>query len=114
MTPTPTPVIYPCKGSVEAAITDVEGVPYAFHWYHSPGCLVTPLFPTCDGWTCSIRMEYPVECLTYMGRYTHEAAPGYLYVDIQQFQLDTTCPKDFIFGDGFEDGTTDNWSKTIN
>jgi len=91
----------------------VTGVPYAFDWYHSIGCGMTPVTPVCTGLTCSIPLGYPEECLTYMGRYWHEIAPGLLYVNVKQFIIETTCLPDFIFSDGFENGTTNQWSNVV-
>jgi hypothetical protein len=98
-------------------VVSTEGYPYAREWYLSPGCAAPPQMlriPDQLGVLCTISLGYPSECVTYAGRYWHEVAPGLNYVDVQYFQLATTCLDDFIFSNGFENGTTNQWSVTIN
>jgi hypothetical protein len=75
--------------------------------------MALPAVHVCTGLECTIELDYPLECLIYVGRYYHEIAPGLLYVDEQTLTILTNCEDDFIFGDGFEDGTTGAWSNTI-
>ena len=116
MTPTPTPILFICGGVADAAVSSVEGVPFTMEWYFNPGCGKYPLLmgnPDCVGALCKVPLNYPDECVTYLGRYWHEIAPGMSYIDDQHFQIETTCIRVFIFSDGFEGGTTDQWSKTV-
>jgi hypothetical protein len=107
-------VIYDCDGLATGTVTGVEGVPYRFDWYRLRGCMALPAVHVCTGLTCSIELDYPSECLVYMGRYYHEIAPGLLYVDEQMFVIPTNCgASDFIFSNGFEDGTMGAWSRVI-
>ena len=64
---------------------------------------------------CVILLERAKECVTYVGYYPHpNPVPPGLYIDSQTFTINTTCPDDFIFSNGFENGTTDQWSVTVN
>jgi hypothetical protein len=113
-TPTPTPGPFTCGNSALLQIQVLEGHPTSLQWFHTPNCSQQSQL-VAMGSNCTIPLTHARECVTYRGNYAHQnpSTPG-LYTDSQAFTILTTCPGDFIFGNGFENGTTDQWSVTVN
>jgi len=81
-------------------------------WYKATGSAPYPTAPSGYGFAFPVVLDRHRVRVQYIGRYQHEIAPGVLYTDEQDFVLFTKCPVGFIFGDGFESGTTSAWSTT--
>lgn len=109
VTPTPTP--YPCNSEVVFNV-EPEGIVHVMEWYKATGNTPYSATPTGYGFTFPVALNHSRVRVQYIGRYLHEATPGVLYSNVQDFILSTACSAGFIFGDGFESGSTQDWTVT--